>query len=491
MKLKATLKYIFLRNPNAPAFWLMLGFVIKGILFISVVLNHPFHDIRGIWGATQLDDSSYLLPIDNLLQHGTYFPDFRMPGYGAIYLLFHLFFSQTGTCNALIVLQLILASASVYYLSLTAKSTFKNNSIFYLTFYLFLACSFSNFFDAYIGTESICTSLLIFSVYFFTCYFERQKTRYLFYAGLLATWAMFVRPVFGGVIVICSFLILFQAGRGISIKIKHTFLFLIPFLLCEGSWIYRNFQVHKKFVPFTSTAGAFYPDAATTYLQPLFEFTQSWGGVCSLEDKPVDIDWFQYRYPGMTPITHYDSLQDDIYTSAFNKDSLMVLKRMILAIQNPSIDTALAARYQHQLRIKLTAYKLSVKNEKPFRYFVVAPLKITGVMLYGPETRLYLQRGIVVPFFGELIGVFNNIIYLIVLLSGLIGIIWLIIYGLKQRSFLLIVAFIPLYTILVHSVVFRLHFNRYLMPAYPFLIICSAYFMYTFYIHYLQRKAKG
>jgi len=469
-------KKILLKNPYSPTYWLVLGLIVKGILFLGVILNHPYRDILGIWGATMGDDSSYLDPIDNLLQYGTYSHDFRMPGYGLFYLLFRLIFAQPGACNALIILQLLLASTSVYYLALTALNIFKNNAIFYIAFYLFIFCSFSNFFDAYIGSESLCTSLLIFSVYFFTKYFNEQKSKYLFIAGLLATWTMFIRPVFGGLVVACSILILCQNGK-LKIHIKHAFLFLIPFLICEGSWIYRNFQIHKKFIPFTTT-GSFYPNAATSYLQPLFEFVQSWGGVCSFTNKSTDLDWFQYRYPGLLhPIIHYDSLSDNIYTSAFNKDSLLRLKKLIVALQNPSLDTTTASSYQHELRAKLYIYKLSVKREKPFAYYVKAPLKMVCVMLYGPATRNYLDRGQVIPFLGRFIVAFNYLIYFIILISGLIGSVCLIIIGIKQCSSIFIIAFIPLYIILVHPFMLRFFDNRFLMPAFPFLIISSAYIL--------------
>lgn len=485
------LKKTFLKNPNSPAFWLMLGLIFKGALFLGVILDHPYHDIPGIFGATMGDDSSYINPIDNLLHHGTYSPDFRMPGYGIVYLLFRLFWTQAGACNALVIIQIILASASVYYLALTAKNIFKKDGIFYLTFYLFLVCSFSNFYDAYIGSESLCTSILIFAIYLFTKYTQQQKSKYLFFTGALATWAMFIRPVFGGVVILCSLVIIYQKGAGFVTKIKYILLFLILFLICEGAWIYRNFETHKKWVPFNSTGTPFYPYAVNGYQQSLFEFVQSWGGVSSFIQKPSDLDWFDYYYPNMPPILRYDSLPDNIYTSAYNKDSLVMLKRMIIALRNPTIDTAMASVYQHKLKTKLKTYRLSFQKEKPFTYYIKAPLKMLGILLYGPETRIYLERGKSVPFLGKLIVGFNNFIYLILTLSGIIGLIKLIPYGLKQRSFLLIIPLVPLYTILVHSFIFRLQFNRYLMPAYPFLIICSAYITYTIYIRYFQHSLKA
>lgn len=482
-----SLQKIFLKNTTKPLFWLVLGFIFKGIPFLFVLLNHPYQDIKGIWGATQADDSSYLAPMDNLISHGIYNPDFRMPGYGAFYLLFRFVFSPEMACNALIILQVALASISVYYLALIAKNTFKSDACFYLTFYLFILCPYSNFFDAYIATESLCASLLIFGVYFFTQYFQSNKKRYLFIAGLLLTWVLFIRPVFGGVLLMYSLLIFLKKSTGFRTKIKPLFLFLIPFLLLEGLWVYRNYETHKKLIPFTAT-GAFYPNAANSYLKPLFDFTQSWGGACSLTNKPADINWFQYYYPGMPANLSYDSLPDDIYTSAFNKDSLLKLKGMIADLKKPMPDSA---SFQYKLRIKLFTYKESEKREKPFQYYVKTPLKMIPVMLFGPVARNYLERGRSVPVLGKPIVAFNYFMYLSILLLGLAGIILLTLKGIRQNASLLIVTLIPLYTILVHPVMFRFFDSRFLLPSFPFITVCSAYLIHLIYRRFFVSSSKG
>ncbi len=468
-----SLQKIFLKNASQPLFWIVLGFIFKGIPFLFVILNHPYQDIHGIWAATQADDSSYLVPIDNFINHGIYSPDFRMPGYGTFYFLFRLAFSSEMACNALIVLQIILASVSVYYLALIARNTFKSDTCFYITFYLFILCPYSNFFDAYIATESLCASLLIFGVYFFTQYFQEFKQKYLLFAGLLLTWVMFIRPVFGGTLVICCMLLFLKKNTRFSLKVKSLFLFIIPFLILEGSWVYRNYQTHNKFIPFTTT-GAFYPNASNSYLQPLFEFTQSWGGACTLTNKPADINWFQYYYPGMPTNLSYDSLPSTIYTSAFNKDSLLRLKGMIAALKKPPPDSA---SFQNKLCLKLNEYMFSVKREKPFQYYLKAPLKMIAVMLYGPVTHDYLNRGQSVPILGKPIVAFNYFIYLSILLSGLAGMILVILKGIRQNSLQLIISMTPLYIILVHPFIFRFFDSRFLLPVFPFLIICSAFIL--------------
>jgi hypothetical protein len=383
-------------------------------------------------------------------------------------------FSQPGACNALILFQYILASLSVYYLSHAARNLFESDTMFHLTFYLFLICPFSNFYDAYTCTESLCGSVLIFSVYFFSKYFQEHKIKYCFISGLLLTWVVFLRPIFGGLIMVCCIILLLTKMVEFRIRFKHVLIFLIPFIVCDGIWISRNYILHKEFIPLTSTAGV-YPCTTNSYIEPLFEFGQSWGGVCSFTNGPSDIDWIDNCHEGTPLFLNFDSLPDDIYTSIFNKDSLLQLKKMIIALGSPSITPTTATFYQSQLSQKLTEYKLAIKREKPFLYFIKAPLKMIGVLLYGPKIRSILERGKSVPHIGGTIVSFNNIVYSFILFLGLISIPLLIIKGIKNSYRLWIVPIIPLYTLLVHPLLFRFYEGRYMIPVWSFMIVGAAY----------------
>src|SRR5580693_8486867 len=129
------IKSIFLKDPESPWFWLTLALIVKGIFpFIWLFHSPPPNDVPGFWGGIGGDTSSYIDPIDNFLKFGMYIPDFRMPGYGAVYLIFRLFVSKPAALNCLLILQYLLASLSVYIVSLTAKRIFESNTVFYFCF---------------------------------------------------------------------------------------------------------------------------------------------------------------------------------------------------------------------------------------------------------------------------------------------------------------------------------------------------------------------
>jgi hypothetical protein len=468
------LKKIVFKNPDSPGYWLVLGLLFKGIIpFIWLMHSKPICEIPGFWGGTGGDTSSYINPIDHWLATGLYLPDFRMPGYGIIYFIFRLLFSSALACNLMIILQYLLASVGVYLLALTAKNIFGGNRVFYLCFYIFLISNYSNFFDGFIQTESLCTSFLIFSVYFITKYLRSKSLIYLSNSAILLGWAVFMRPGFSLLLPCFALVIIFQKRVEIKINLKYGILFLLPFLLFDSMWTIRNYRKSKKIIPLTALTN--YPNIEKGYLEPMFYFVQCWGGAYSFNDKAADIEWFEYTYPGRIKPAHIDSLSDNIYTSMYNKDSLLHLKGLILALQNPSIDSITANLYQSELMRKFTQYHEAFQRERPLVYYVLAPIKSTGIFLYGSFTKNYLNRGQTLGKLNVPLRIFANAFYLLILGFGLIGAIMLLFAGFKQNTLFLLAAIIPLYTIVIHAVVLRIPDNRFLMPAWPFIIICAAY----------------
>jgi hypothetical protein len=483
------IKKYFFRDPSQKWFWLFLALLIKTIPFLLLLHNKPINDIPGFWGGAQGDASSYLGPIENFVKYGNYNPDFRMPGYGIVFYPLLLLFSLSVSSNIMIIIQLIVASASVYYLALCAKNIFPNTRIFYIVFYLYLISYYSNFYDAYIQTESFCISALIFASYFFSEYYLKNTKRSLLYTALLVCWVVFLRPVYLPIPFLFAGLIVLNKKITLSTRFKNTVLVLLPFLICDGAWVIRNYNVHKKFIPLTISA--LYPYTATSYLQPLLEFGQSWGGWAHItDDIGKSLNWFDYDYPGRIKPTHIDSLPDDIFTSQFNRDSLIHVKRLIEALQNPNIDRMTEKIYQNELRSKLTSYRQSIIHEQPFNYYILATARLTWIFLYGPETMDYLERGKVSPTFGPIVIAFNKTFYYLITILGFVGALILVIKGLKGNYLYFLMSLIPLYVLIVHPIILRYTYNRFLMPAYPFLIVCSAYLIGVVYNRYFHHRLK-
>ncbi len=486
------LRTLFLKDPSKPLFWIVLGVLIKGLPFFFLLHNRPPSDMPGVWAATSPDTLSYMDPIENLLKDGSYFPDYRMPGYGVIYLFFRVLFSPDYSCNMLLVLQFILAGVSVYYLALTARAIFKNDKIFYISFYLFLFSTYSNFYDGWLLTESLCSSAMIFSAWFFVKYFQSGRVRNLLISGILLTWIIFLRPVFLPLIFLFAFILLFTRKTSIipsGGKRLALVFFVLPFLLCESVWIVRNYYKHQKIILLTSSELA--PRAANFYEISLNDFIRSWGGSADYTDNNSPLLWFGFHIEGMpNPKDFKGSLPDYIYTSRFNEDSLVRIKNKVIALNDSILSPEERHSYQNMVEEKLGRYATSIKEEKPFLYYVKAPFfYCLPRFLVGPEVKLYMKRFQITGAIGSVTQSIFTFYYCVVLVLGITGICMLVFQGVLRNPLVLIIACIPIYTILVHAIILRVTSNRFLMPAWAFLLVCAAYTIFLI-LSFCRKKVR-
>ena len=487
--IKQKLQKIFLKDPTKPLLWILIGLFVKCLPLLFLLHNKQPSDIPGIWGATTTDSHSYLDPIDTFLKNGNYYPDYRMPGYGFIYLLLRLAFTQYYSCNILIFLQFFLAGISVYYLALLAKAIFKNDIIFYVCFYLFLFSTYSNFYDGWIMTESLCCSALIFSVWFFVKYFQTGGVKNLLFSGIFIAWTIFLRPVFLPVILFLVIILLLEKKEEAFTTqnkkqhklLKGLLLLLLPFMLTEATWVTRNYQQHQRIILLTSAKLG--PSAKNFYWPPLFHFIHSWGGCADFTDNHSPLLWFGFHTNGMpNPKDYHDSLPAYIYTSQFNRDSLAWLKNKITALNDSILSPEKDTLYQKVVTAKLDKYTLSVKKEKPLLYYIQSPiLHALPRFLFGPEVKLYMKRFQLQGKLSLLAKTIFTIFYSLVIVLGLAGMCLLFYKGLKKNHLALIIPIIPFYTVVVHALIIRVTYNRFLMPAWAFVIICAAYIIVKFF----------
>lgn len=497
--MKNALKKVFLKDPSNYFFWLLLAFLIKALVpFLLLFFGHRTDPHLLGYGFIG-DTPSYIDPIENLLAHGNYAPDRRMPGFGIIYLFFRLFGSYNFSYNTIIIIQLIISAVSVYVLALLARLILKSNAAFWLAFYFYLISSYSNYYDICLMTEPLCTAFLIFSTWFFALYFEKDKTKYLFFSGLFLTWAVFLRPVFALIVIAYGLILLWYIIKNKKNFIKPILAFGIVFIVADGTWIYRNYRVHNAFVPLAH--GFYFPYIGDSYMSHEQEFVQSWGGAVDLPDPNSGLSWFGgILFPGEKEITKYDSLPGDIYTSKFNKDSLYILRdevKEFMAMQSPAVDSfyrsvnkdwnkafeilyhplkpvsPAAAALQNKIDEKFDRYKQSIKSEHPFIYYVRGRLLLLKKFLFENNGEFF-KRG-QIPGLGKFMIFFNHALYLFILFAGIIGIFLLAWKGIRTNFLYLLLCTIPGYLIFIHPLILKLGDNRYLIPVWPFVIACAAY----------------
>ncbi|HXP49134.1 MAG TPA: hypothetical protein VN922_04225, partial [Bacteroidia bacterium] len=429
---------------------------------------------EGFWGGIRGDSDGYLMPFESLAKTGNFNPDFRMPGFGVLYYPLLLLFSKPMACNILIVIQLLMSSLSVYALALTVKKLLKSNVLFYLTFIIYTTSIYSSLLDPVLISESQTTSTLIFSVYFFARFFDNYKSRELIFSGAMLTWTSFLRPIFTPLLILYFLLVVITLIRAKK-RMLPAFLFLLPFTLADGAWMTRNYIHYKEVFPLTRTV--YFPEIEHSHLKPMIEFTQSWGGAIWFVDPNAEIYWFMDG----KPCTFHTGAKSDsvpfpsyIYTSQFNADSLKTLKIMISRWSKDSTLSVDQKNYfERSIVEKFNRYTQSEKKENPYIFYVKSSEKRMHDMLLSIHTvtKLYINN---------FITWFYTKYYFFVLWLGIIGSLLMLpfIFKAKTQS---ILAIIPLFTIIIHPIIIRENENRYLIPAWPFLVICAAYCLYWTY----------
>ncbi len=462
--------------PGNRVIWLLLAFLLKGIIFGLSLTKNADTFAPGFIGIPSGDAPSYTKPIENLVDHGSYYPDHRMPGYGVFYYPAYLLFERGTALNVVIFLQYILAALATYILALSARQLFGSDKWFYLTFIIYGISTYSNLFDVYLLTESFATSFLIFAFYLFMRFTRENHITSLVLSGLCVTEVIFLRPVFFPLLFLFLVALLIHLRRNKMSLAKPALLFLLPFILIDGCWVARNYYLYRDPAPLTRTL--YYPGTDNTVFYYLAGFLQSWGGSIVHWETGSELRWFGYgsRVPFGKGVDRTAVIPDYIYTSAFNEDSLLLIREKTYALLH---DTTLSETTRQQyfdfVSVRLKNYSNSIRKEKPQLYYVKAPLKFAKTFFIHSGTYNLFQKSL-----QELSPVetgvkwFYSIFYIVVLVAGTCGIILLIKPGLQEVG-IMVVTGIILYTGLVHPLILRFSEARYFIPAWPFMIICAIY----------------
>jgi hypothetical protein len=459
--------------------------IIKVFTFILLLSTPGVNIIKGFWGFSGAESvDGYLLGIENFIKTGSYFPDQRMPGYGLIYLIPRILFDRAIASNILIVIQLILGILSAYLLADISYRIFKTKFSFVIVGILYSLCLSVSSYEIRIGADSLAISVSIIGFYFFMKFIEENKFSYILICALLLGWAIFIRPIMGVLwgVVILNLIFSFFKSKSSKIFIS-VIIFLLPFVLLESFWITRNYRKHNEFNPLDSKH-LYLSDMSNTksnFLYPfIFTFVKSWGGNCVMWDPNSEVRWFGVENRSIDGSTAYSSLgtynkdlPNYIYTSRFNKDSLLVIQSKIQQIWSQKLSSDTSYQYCDFVNTRLLLYSKSIQHERPFVYYVYAPLRIIKTFIFTHGTQTLINKKFsemnVFEKFAKLMAMFVNILILTI---GLISILFLIIKGKLFGSLFIPISFTIFYLFFI-GFLFKFPEVRFLAPLYPFLLLCS------------------
>lgn len=442
-------------------FWLSVALLFKGVIFFLQLHDHTVDSgshIPGYIGGTWGDSMSYIDPAESFVAGKGYDSVNRLPGYSVFFIALRYFLSIGTVCNIVIIMQYVISAISVYALALSAKNIFKSEKLFFVVFYLYVISTFANGYDSLILTESFTTSFLVFTVYFYSRYYTVNSLKSLFLSGLFLTWVIFMRPVYAPLLALFGLLTWLH-----SKKIKVVIMALLAFIIVDVSWMVRNFSLYKRILPL---AKSMYYFGENSYYPSVLKFCESWGG----HNSPTQI----WLLPELSDDKFDPQVPEYIYTSKFNYDSLKNVRNLIkkVTVESAGIPKQQQDIYTALIKNKLSLYTLSIKQEKPMLYYVKAPwlsLKTSVMITYYS-----------IIYFNWCTIFWSQWFYWFTLIAGLVGIILLLKPSIANYNIALFYI-IPVFTLFIHAIVFKVNENRYIVPSYPFIVVCAAYALFCIY----------
>jgi dolichyl-phosphate-mannose-protein mannosyltransferase len=470
-------------------FWVFIALLVR-VSIIAFFLHsakevYPEKSI-GTIGLKQNDYEYFMGPVDEYFEKGMFQYEFspgkpfagRMPGYSLPYMLLRFIFEKNTALFILFSLQILLGAISVYVMSLIAEKLFQSPGAFLIAFVLLAISSHTAIFDIYSLSESFSVSAICFFLYFIFKYFEERKVSHLVVSGFFITWAIFLRPFLGTMLVIFPLALLIYERRNFSITrfVKTCFLFFLPFILCESAWVYRNYVVMKRFIPLETSLTESYGElgAYRTSAISVRMLIDAWGGESAEFNVGRDGDWFHhvpYEKAGDYVFADY------VFHSSFNKDSLLQLKKIF----NASIDSTLTDTERDSLN-KLASvialrYAGQYKHDNFFRYYIINPVKRFQRLAFSNATgMLPLPRFDQMSTIQKAVKLFYFFLYLFVTVTGMTG---TIVFFFSQKKLtapgfiITIFPWLVAFTLVAYGVIgFRYYVN-----TYPVFIIFSVFFI--------------
>ncbi|MEO5569829.1 MAG: glycosyltransferase family 39 protein [Bacteroidia bacterium] len=490
----------FFRSSNI-FFWVSAALIIR-ICILTFFLHaakqaFPEKSI-GFVGLKQNDYEYFLGTVDQYFEKGMFQYEFspgkpfagRMPGYSAPYMLFRFLVSSKETALFLLFsLQILLGAISVYLISRIAEKIFQSSKAFLYSFILLAVSAHTAIFDVYSLSESFSVSAICFFLYYIFKYFEERKAVYLLLSGFFITWAFFLRPFLGTLLILFPLALILYERKNLSVSkfITTCFLFFIPFVICESAWIYRNFVVMKKFIPLETSLSESYGEmgAYRTSAISIRHLIQAWGGVDMEFEGGSEANWFH-----VTPLAQANDyiFPTFAFNASFNKDSLIQLKKIF----NASVDTSLTAVERDSLNMLASAIALrytdDYRSKNMFRYYFINPVKrfyrllftnTTGMLPMTPFNQMNLLQKMVKLFYFSL--------YLFVTIAGTIGMTLFFFSQKKLTAPAFILVIFPWLVALTLNM-YGVSGFRYFVNTYPVFIVFMVFLIITIINRYGNKK---
>jgi hypothetical protein len=383
--------------------WISLSLLVKFlILFFFYTAFYSSIHPPGWMGLANVnaDFDDFYLPVYHFIHHGISeyvsgsglpyagrFPGFAVPTY-----FFLLALPESIAIQGIVLLQLIYSVVATYLLARLVYKITGSLGLFLLTLLIFVVFPVFLQFEITFHPDSYTNSAFITALYFGYNYSRERKKQSLFFCGLFFTWALLMRPyllpylfAFGGI----SALWMWKEKKFVFAICATLFVFFSPFLAFETFWITRNYRAYHQVIPlvlvYEHTANRMtpaFPNTTSYPVEKLRELISSWGGDNVWYQRGGEMNWFMRMSD--TEANQF-RLPPRIFTTAYNLDSLKLLRIRMHRIEQPDISPEELARTESQVIRSTEKFTQTYRTEHWVWYRFASPfLRIKNLIFRNP-----------------------------------------------------------------------------------------------------------
>lgn len=466
-------KYSFISQLSKRELFIF-GFIVFVLKLLMVLLINFLDWSEGVSFYTNAgDDGQYIGYSENLYQTGEYFFDFgnsgtkdyffRMPGITFLYYPIRFLFNQQVTINLIVVIQVLLSTIATFKFLQLINKYFKINNLLFLclsVFYFYTA-----YLDASLMTESLGLSSLLFSIYYLDkgiSEYSKSNFKNLLTSGFFITWLVFLRPFMVPFLILFSGYIFFK-----SRKLKLILAFILPFLVIDGLWLFRNVYFHNEFVVLQKSYN--WQNNGSKSLSSKFKFIQSFGLKIVNFEEGNHAAWFnnQFEAPSVK-IPSNDIFPSRIFVGEMTIDSLILARKLMHQVVDKKLDPKIRIESDKESARILNKFVSTLKSENPFDYYFFNRVRLLMSFLEPNTHKLFLHG----PYPYNIIVSYMHILFsVIVKYGGLLGLVYLFFRKLKDVHLIVLFSSTPIFLFILFPFVLQLDETRFFYLSYPILIM--------------------
>ncbi|GEM_PF-2273669 len=358
-------------NSRKTILLILITFILKAGLafyFAHLMTCQTPQNKLGYLASGTGDTPSYIEPIDNFIERGSYYSyngknnvyAGRTPHYGTPYFIFRLAFSKSTASDLYALLQILLDSTATVFFALLCFNVLSGRFAFWIGYTLF----FLNFNmlaqSTILFPESISLSFFVFFLYSFHRYWANPNLLPLLIASIFLAIVVTLKAYLIILFVPFALAVFFREK---NFSPAHLFrqiaLLSLPLLLLLLPWIVRNAIVLHRFIPTQDgiTAGYNYTESDFA----LRRFVGAWGGDFIFWNPNSSGCYFQFKPPSGCNFVFPEYALAEGYTMQDVQD----VRQDYMRLQenySPELDKTVSAKFDRLTNI--------YKSQKPFTYHI-------------------------------------------------------------------------------------------------------------------------